>query len=144
MLRRILLRCAPACAALVIGGCQGGHTVTFTVEQAAQAQRAAAPLAAAHIRAVALNTNDVPLPVSIENLEKLDRPIASGITDAQGRSRLSLRPDGIYLIEVNGPAFGALSDAGPWRWTLGADGRTLTPVGAAQQQVELFTGAGRP
>lgn len=141
MVRCDLLSLALALGAFSLAGCQGGRTVTLTVEQASSAQYAAAPVASAHVRAIALATNDVPLPVSLENLEKLDRKLVSGVTDSQGRARLSLRPEGVYLIEVNGPPFGPLAEQGPWRWKLEADGRTLSPLGPEPRDVLVSTDA---
>ncbi len=140
MVPNAILRLALACAALAIGGCQGGRTVTLTVMQPGTLQSATTPVTAAHVRAVALDTNDVPLPVSLEALAELDRPLVSGVTDGQGRARLTLRSEGVYLIEINGPPFGPLAEAGPWRWTLGADGRSMTPLGAAPREILISAG----
>ena len=125
---------------MLLGGCQGGRTVMLTVEHTGTDRQPAAPVASAHVRAVALDTNDVPLPVSLENLSKLDRKVVSGVTDAKGRVRLSLHPEGVYLVEVNGPPFGPLAEAGPWKWKLSAESDALTPVGPPQNEVALLTG----
>lgn len=138
------LTLALALMALSSAGCSnGGQSVTFTIELSEADGQGATPMSSAHVRAIALETNDVPLPVTLENLAKLDHPIASGLADAKGRARLTLRPEGAYLIEVNSPPFGPLADAGPWRFTLDADGRTLTPVGDPQSEVRVSTGRPR-
>ncbi len=122
-------------AAAALGGCaKSPRIVTLDLYDAL-----GSPVEAAHVRAIALRTNDLPLPVSFKNLASLDRAIVSGVTDERGAVQLALRDAGAYLVEVTGTPFGELAGAGPWRWKLAPHARSLTPVPEASRD-----GASRP
>lgn len=126
-------------ATTLLAACSGGgKPVAFTLRTPG-----GEPISAAHIRAIAFNTNDVPLPVSAETLAALEAPLASGATDSRGVVRLALRPDGVYLLEVNPPPFGALADEGPWRWIFDPDAPPRPLTANIEGQVELRSGSAR-
>lgn len=78
----------------------------------------------AHVYAVALDVSDVPLPVTIENLNKAASAVAaSGVTDSRGIVRLELDAASPYWIDVSG-ALSAPDAAGSW--VLDAEGGRLT------------------
>ncbi len=119
-----ILALALSCLGAAACGCAGSPRIVSLALQDAEGS----PVAAAHVRAIALRTNDLPLPVSLRNLALLDQALVSGVTDERGVARLPLRGASSYLIEVTGTPFDELSESGPWRWKLAPHARSLTPL----------------
>lgn len=87
------------------------------------------PVEAAHVRLIALKTGTVPLPVTLENLEKYLYAVeAAGATDERGEVRLTLHRGSPHVVEVGSPPLGPLADEGPWAWRLDEAGAELRPV----------------
>jgi hypothetical protein len=121
--RHALFACS-ASAALLLACCSPARReVSLVVEHGGE------PMAGAHVRATPLETGPVPLPVSLEMLERYigatDQTVA---TDARGRAVLSLFARTPHLIEVVPPPLGPLAEHGPWAWVLPIGASTLTPL----------------
>lgn len=80
------------------------------------------PILAAHIRAVAIDSSSVALPVSGPIIEEALYAWGYGSsTDERGIARLRLYEFTPHLIEVSPSPFSELADEGPWTWTINAD-----------------------
>lgn len=80
------------------------------------------PLHAAHIRAVAINTSSVALPVSGPVIEEALYAWGYGSsTDERGVAHLRLYEFTPHLIEASPSPFSDLADKGPWSWTINAE-----------------------
>ncbi|MBL8747301.1 MAG: hypothetical protein JNK58_13225 [Phycisphaerae bacterium] len=85
------------------------------------------PIEAAHVRAVAIETGSMALPVSGEVVEEaLYAWGDTAATDETGTALLKLYAHTPHLIEVAPPPFGELAERGPWSWTIEEDGDSLT------------------
>lgn len=137
---------AIAALGLAAAGCGSTREVTFRVTSGPGVHDE--PLAAAHVRVVALDRGPVPLPLNDETLREIlaGEPATGAATGRDGRARLEL-PAGVpHLVEVMPPPFGwkgADSEAArgtvPTRgvWILNADGATLTPCPIESMGVPL-------
>lgn len=118
MYRRRPLWTIVVLAALPMGCGSGTSRIALRVDQTPSDT----PAAYARLRAIALDTNGIPLPVSLERLrESKPTPKASAITDKSGAATLALHSSQPYLIEVI-----------PWHPT---GGEGTGPVGAPQAWV---------
>jgi len=122
-------------ASLCLGGCIGQTAkVGLRVEHRVAAGENSVPLGGAPVRAIALNTGTVPLPLTLENLDQyLFAVEVSTATNARGEFKIEVLDGTPYLIEVQGPPLGELGDAGPWSWVLLKDGKTLVPTPVRDQ-----------
>lgn len=85
------------------------------------------PIYAAHLRAVAIDTGSMALPVSGEVVEQAMYAWGdTASTDEEGFATLKLFDATPHLIEVAPPPFGELAERGPWSWTIEQDGASLT------------------
>jgi hypothetical protein len=87
------------------------------------------PIHAAHVRAVAIDSSSVALPVSGPIIEEALYAWGYGSsTDEQGIARLRLYEFTPHLIEVSPSPFSELADEGPWRWTINAERNAIHPM----------------
>jgi len=108
-------------AACSLTGCGADQGATRIAVWRVDPQGGEIPLPGARVRAVALDTSPVPLPLSAKTIsDALDNPDEFRSTDDAGIARLSLKPDYAYLIEVVPPPFDAPAARQGllWRWTL--------------------------
>ncbi|TVQ76266.1 MAG: hypothetical protein EA380_09055, partial [Phycisphaeraceae bacterium] len=80
---------------------------------------AGTPVAGAHVRAISLGRNDVPLPVNWETLGEVfatGKLVAQGWTDRDGRVQLRLLRARAYSLEASPPALSFESGVGIQRW----------------------------
>lgn len=124
-------------ATLALGGCSAPvRTVVLRVLDA-QGE----PLPDAHVRAVALDTSPVPLPVSGESLEQFTHAReAVGVSDDRGVVRLTIHNKSPHLIEVFAPPIGPHESHAAAAWRLDRHGASLTParrIGPSPPQFRL-------
>ena len=120
-----LRRIAGTLSLAALAGCAAPtRPVTIAVEDAG------APVAGALVTAAPLEMSDVPLPLDSENLANLlaaENERRGGVTDADGRLRLTLLDGRPHLVMIASPPLGG----GAWRWEgvldVGADPGGLTP-----------------
>ena len=83
--------------ALALAGCGGRSGITLRVTDASTGE----PSPRILVRAAPLDTNGVPLPVTLENLSDAKHATAqSAVTDDSGTASFSVRPKNPYLIEL--------------------------------------------
>ncbi len=122
--------------AAALAGCRG-PTRSVTLEVSSDGR----PVPAAHVRAVALDTNDLPLPVTLATLQQAANALpASGVTDETGRVTLRLDKASAYRIEVAG-ALGSPSAVGSW--VLSADRSALHEATDTRNEVSVRAVGGR-
>lgn len=119
-------------AGLALAGCRG-PTRSVTIEVTIEGR--AVP--AAHVRAVALDASDVPLPVTTGTLSQAASALpASGITDEAGRVTIVLDRASPYFIEVAGVLGRSDWVAQGWVLERGADiMHRASPAGSAELRV---------
>lgn len=104
-----------ALGAMPAAGCS--RSMTVRVDRIEENGRLVGPLAHAHVYSITLDQSDVPLPVTLENLERaFAAQPCPAVTDAAGRARLEVYPKGRCLVQVSPPPFGELADRTPWLW----------------------------
>lgn len=126
-----------AAIALILGGCGGkpGPPPLLSIIGVTDPYRRVQfrltldgkPIHAAHLRAVAIDTGSMALPISGDVVaEALFAWGDTAATDGTGLATLKLFAGTPHLIEISPPPFGDLADRGPWTWTMEADGSSLT------------------
>ncbi len=123
--------------ALILGGCGGGSgpPPLLSIIGVADPYRHVQfrltldgkPIHAAHLRAVAVDTGSMALPISGAVVaEAMFAWGDTAATDENGHATLKLFAGTPHLIEISPPPFGELAERGPWTWTIEADGASLT------------------
>lgn len=91
------------------------------------------PIAAAHIRAIPIDTSAMALPAKPEIIEQALYAYGhSAITDETGHATLKLFNYKPHLIEVSPSPFDELAAQGPWTWIIEADATTLATADRAE------------
>ncbi len=116
-------------------GCGGTRGVTLRVTDAS-----GAGVEHALVRAITVDDSPVPLPVTLEVLQRMATEARTvGYTDAGGRIRLAIDDDVAYVVEVLPPPLGPQSldpmDASRWVWVLSGGGDAVR-ADAARRNVE--------
>lgn len=100
---------------------------------------AGAPVAGAHVRAISLGRNDVPLPVNMETLGEAfatGKLVAQGWTDWDGRVELRLLRARTHSLEASPPALSFGSGVGIQRWLLSPESGVISPISVGAEPSE--------
>jgi hypothetical protein len=111
----------------LLGGCGSGTALTLRVTDPA-----GAPVEAAFVEAVALDSGDVPLPINDDSIAEITTETRlAAWTDAEGLARLTLISGRDHRLWVDPPPLDERAGEPAARaWRLDAGSRTLVPLDA--------------